>query len=95
LFQPDECARITKNSLHIIHSTGKKLVEDKKAPKNTGLVILRIKIFSVSSVRFPHTSFLDNMLNSLTVKSNVATDPCKRLSDADILDQLSTFLFAG
>jgi cytochrome P450 len=35
------------------------------------------------------------MLNSLTVKSNVATDPCKRLSDADILDQLSTFLFAG
>jgi hypothetical protein len=31
LLQPDECARITKNSLHIIHSTGKKLVEDKKA----------------------------------------------------------------
>jgi cytochrome P450 len=30
-----------------------------------------------------------------TVKSNLSADPSKRLSDADLLDQLSTFLFAG
>jgi cytochrome P450 len=29
------------------------------------------------------------------VQSNLLTDPSKRISDADLLDQLSTFLFAG
>jgi cytochrome P450 len=32
---------------------------------------------------------------TLLIQSNLLTDPSKRISDADLLDQLSTFLFAG
>jgi cytochrome P450 len=55
-----------------------------------------IKISSVYSVSFTAPFSIMHSSPSISiVKSNIATDPSKRLSDADILDQLSTFLFAG
>jgi cytochrome P450 len=40
-------------------------------------------------------SFSDILINSLTVKSNLSNEPSNRLSDTELLDQLSSFLFAG
>ena len=60
------------------------------------------KIYYLSSVRlYPHPScFLPCLLVSFwggTVKSNIAKDlpPSQRISDADILNNINTFMFAG
>lgn len=49
------------------------------------LVSLRVNVFFQSLTRFV----------PLTVKSNLSSDPAKRVSDAELLDQISNFLFAG
>jgi cytochrome P450 len=77
----DEGTKITKNSQRIIRGTGKKLVANKKA------AILAEKSCA-SEIR-------EKDILSLLIKSNLSSDPSKRMSDDELLDQLSTFLFAG
>jgi cytochrome P450 len=78
---PDEAARTTSHCLRVIHQAGKRLVEEKKSD------ILAEKS-SASEIQ-------EKDILSLLIKSNLASDPSKRLTDTEILDQLSTFLFAG
>jgi cytochrome P450 len=50
-------------------------------------------ILSLLSTSSPILS--DRLTNCAAVKSNLSNEPSNRLSDADLLDQLSSFLFAG
>ncbi|KAA1468405.1 cytochrome P450 [Dentipellis sp. KUC8613] len=78
---PDEAATITKESLRTIRAAGDKLIANKKA------AILA----SASSSK----EIRDKDLLSLMIKSNLSENPAQRMSDDVLLDQLSTFLFAG
>ncbi|KAG5646087.1 hypothetical protein DXG03_004510 [Asterophora parasitica] len=77
---PDHGIRVTNESLRIIHKAGKKLVAAKKA--------------SVMAEALTEQNWHKDIL-SLLIKSNLSDDPSKRLSDAELLDQCSTFLLAG
>ncbi|KAH7914476.1 cytochrome P450 [Hygrophoropsis aurantiaca] len=78
---PDESSQVTNESLRVIYNVGKQLVENKKS------AILAEKACA--------KDIKDKDILSLLIKSNLSTDSSNRLSDADLLDQLSTFLFAG
>ncbi|EIW86404.1 cytochrome P450 [Coniophora puteana RWD-64-598 SS2] len=78
---PDEGERITQESLRTIHQAGVRLIQSKKT------AILAEK---ASSQEIKEKDIL-----SLLIKSNLSSDAPSRLSDAELLDQLSTFLFAG
>ncbi|KDQ54909.1 hypothetical protein JAAARDRAFT_60368 [Jaapia argillacea MUCL 33604] len=78
---PDETSRITTASLKTVTAAGKTLIENKKA------LILAEK----ASGQAPK----EKSIISLLINANVSEDPSQRLSDEHLLDQLSTFLFAG
>ncbi|KIJ68616.1 hypothetical protein HYDPIDRAFT_81313 [Hydnomerulius pinastri MD-312] len=78
---PDEGSRILKESQAVIQQAGKELIQSKKT------AILAEKA-SAKDIK-------EKDILSLLIKSNLSTDESKRISDADLLDQLSTFLFAG
>ncbi|EGO02814.1 hypothetical protein SERLA73DRAFT_84668 [Serpula lacrymans var. lacrymans S7.3] len=78
---PDEGSRVTQESLRVIHNAGKQLVHNKK------VVILAEKADA--------KDIKEKDILSLLIKSNLSSDSSKRLSDGELLDQLSTFLFAG
>lgn len=43
-----------------------------------------------------HITFVDSMpLIQTPVKSNMSEDPARRMSDEELMDQISTLLFAG
>ncbi|KAF5377300.1 hypothetical protein D9615_006383 [Tricholomella constricta] len=77
---PDNGTKVTNESLRIIEKAGNKLVAAKKATV------------------MAETSKQENQqrdILSLLIKANLSNDPSKRLSDAELLDQCSTFLLAG
>ncbi|TFY66204.1 hypothetical protein EVG20_g4878 [Dentipellis fragilis] len=78
---PDEAAWITKQSLRTIRAAGDKLIANKKAA-------IMASASSSKEIR-------DKDLLSLLIKSNLSENPAQRMSDDVLLDQLSTFLFAG
>ncbi|KAF8238405.1 cytochrome P450 [Tricholoma matsutake] len=78
---PDESTKTTDESLHVIYKTGKKLIADRRA------AILA----EHSSIR----DIEDKSILNILIKANLSNDPSTRLSDADLVDQCSTFLLAG
>jgi len=80
-FWPDEIARSVLASRQVIFDTGRRLISDKKE-------LLRAEKES------PSTSGEKDLL-TLLMKSNLGNDSAKRLSDSDLLDQISSFFFAG
>ncbi|KIK96519.1 hypothetical protein PAXRUDRAFT_825881 [Paxillus rubicundulus Ve08.2h10] len=78
---PDEGSRILKESQAVIHRAGKELIQSKK----TAILAEKASV----------TGMMEKDILTLLIKSNLLTDPFKRISDADLLAQLSTFLFAG
>ncbi|KAG2368192.1 cytochrome P450 [Suillus spraguei] len=78
---PNEAARITDKSQRVISEAGQRLIQSKKC------AILAEKT-SAHEIK-------EKDILSLLIKSNLSADISGRLSDADLLSQLSTFLFAG
>ncbi|KAG1755051.1 cytochrome P450 [Suillus paluster] len=78
---PNEATRITNESQRVINEAGQQLIQSKKS------AILAEKA-SASEIK-------EKDILSLLIKSNLSADISGRLSDADLLAQLSTFLFAG
>lgn len=78
---PNEATRITNESRRVISEAGQQLIRSKK------LAILAEKA-SASEIK-------EKDILSLLIKSNLSANISGRLSDADLLSQLSTFLFAG
>ncbi|KAL0956015.1 hypothetical protein HGRIS_002190 [Hohenbuehelia grisea] len=78
---PDADIRTRDESLRVIHAAGKTLVANKKA--------------EILAEKSSAQDIEDKDILSLLIKQNLSEDPSKRLSDSDLLDQLSTFLFAG
>lgn len=78
---PNETTRITNESRRVISEAGQQLIQSKK------LAILAEKA-SPSEIK-------EKDIFSLLIKSNISAEISGRLSDADLLSQLSTFLFAG
>ncbi|KAJ3986337.1 cytochrome P450 [Lentinula detonsa] len=79
---PDKIARSVLESRQVIYSTGRKLISEKKS------TILAEKGHSKGSN--------EKDLLSLLIQSNICNnDSAKSLSDPDLLDQISSFFFAG
>jgi cytochrome P450 len=78
---PDEAARTTSRCLRVIRGAGRRLVEEKKS--------------AILAEKSNASEIQEKDILSLLIKSNLASDPSKRLTDAELLDQLSSFLFAG
>ncbi|KAF5338451.1 hypothetical protein D9758_012239 [Tetrapyrgos nigripes] len=78
---PDAVAREIQESRNVIYRAGQVLIANKKA----SVCAEKCDLFSVH----------DKDLLSLLIKSNLSNDPSKRLSDSDLLDQITSFLFAG
>lgn len=96
--QPNEVTRITNESQRVISEAGQQLIQSKKlailAEKASASEIKEKDILSLLSQCSCHT-LLSGSDISPVVKSNLSADISGRLSDADLLSQLSTFLFAG
>jgi cytochrome P450 len=89
----------TKKCLATIHETRTKLFTERKeailSEKQDAQSIEDKDLMSLLS-EYSGSLFIGlDVLPSLVVKSNLSTDPSKRLSDSDLLDQFSAFLFAG
>ncbi|KAF7437281.1 hypothetical protein PC9H_004119 [Pleurotus ostreatus] len=78
---PDDGLRTTKESLRTINEAGKRLVANKKA--------------AILAEKASAQDIDDKDILSLLIKQNLSEESSKRLSDVELLDQLSTFLFAG
>ncbi|KAF7306436.1 Cytochrome P450 [Mycena indigotica] len=77
---PDEADIITQRCLKTIHECGMALIETKRQ--------------AILAEKSDFQSQEKDML-SLLIKSNLAADPSARLSDRELLDQITSFLFAG
>lgn len=76
---PDSVARTVSSGLKTIYKAGQNLVSEKK-----------------EALSYEKQDLCrDKDLLSLLIKSNLSTDPSKSLSDTDLLDQVTSFLFAG
>ncbi|KDR85255.1 hypothetical protein GALMADRAFT_108155 [Galerina marginata CBS 339.88] len=71
--------RTTNQSLKVIASAGKAIIDQRKA--------------AVKNSEINHIE--DKDLLTRLIKSNLSSDPSKRLTDRELLDQCSTFLLAG
>jgi hypothetical protein len=97
--QPDEDEKITQSCLQTIKKIGSRIVAEKKnltmASKARPTDIREKDILSLLSecLLWVVSFALHNQIS--TVKANSSSDPCTRMTDNDLLDQLSTFLFAG
>ncbi|KAF9456799.1 cytochrome P450 [Collybia nuda] len=78
---PDERTKIMDASLRVVDKAGKKLIAQKKA--------------MVISEQDNEKVIQEKDILSLLIKANLSTDPAKRLSDEELLNQCSTFLLAG
>ncbi|KIK70361.1 hypothetical protein GYMLUDRAFT_32362 [Collybiopsis luxurians FD-317 M1] len=78
---PDRIARLVSESRQVIYETGRTLIARKKASL-------------LSEKESPQDSDTKDLLG-LLLQSNLSNDPAKRLSDTDLLDQISSFFFAG
>ncbi|KAH8120630.1 cytochrome P450 [Phellopilus nigrolimitatus] len=78
---PDDGIREVNASLKTIRRKGEELVRSKK----------QAILAEVGSTK----EIWDKDILSLLIKANLSENPAQRLSDSDLLDQLSTFLFAG
>ncbi|KAL1747308.1 cytochrome P450 [Schizophyllum fasciatum] len=76
---PDERRRTLEECQRIVRSAGQKVIDAKKA------AIFEDKMSSEDG----------KDLLSLMIKSNLSNDPSKRMSDADLLDQITAFIFGG
>ncbi|KAJ7102451.1 cytochrome P450 [Mycena belliarum] len=77
---PNEDDKTTQQCLKIIRECGMGLIQSKRE------IIMAEKV----DFRLEEKDIL-----SLLIKSNLSNEPSNRLSDAELLDQLSSFLFAG
>ncbi|KAJ7071331.1 cytochrome P450 [Mycena amicta] len=77
---PDESDRITQRCLKTIRECGMGLIQTKRQA-----IIAEKSDFQSQ----------DKDILSLLIKSNLAADASARLSDTELLDQLTSFLFAG
>ncbi|KAF5392632.1 hypothetical protein D9757_002131 [Collybiopsis confluens] len=78
---PDRIARSVLESRRVIYETGRKLIAQKKA--------------DLLSRKESSKHYEDKDLLGLLIQSNLSNDPTKRLSDTALLDQISSFFFAG
>ncbi|KAI5119934.1 hypothetical protein M0805_000899 [Coniferiporia weirii] len=78
---PDDVIRQVNASLRTIRRRGEELVRAKKQ--------------AVMAEITRSDDIQDKDILSLLIKANLSEKPSQRLSDAELLDQLSTFLFAG
>ncbi|KAJ3894916.1 cytochrome P450 [Lentinula edodes] len=79
---PDKIARSVLESRQVIYATGRRLISEKKS------TILDQKLSSNGPT--------EKDLLSLLIQSNICNDDStKTLSDPDLLDQISSFFFAG
>ncbi|KAL1703386.1 cytochrome P450 [Schizophyllum commune] len=76
---PDERRRTLNECQRIVRSAGQKVIDAKKA--------------AILEDKMPCEDGKD--LLSLMIKSNLSSDPSKRMSDADLLDQITAFIFGG
>ncbi|EJD50603.1 cytochrome P450 [Auricularia subglabra TFB-10046 SS5] len=85
MFLPNEGSRLAADCRSSLHDVGKEIVNDRKAAV----------IAESSSLERPHAGGKDLM--SLLLRANMADDlePTLRLSDAELLAQIPTFLIAG
>ena len=91
--QPDERRRTLNECQRIVRSAGQKVIDAKKAailedkmPCEDGKDLLSL----MSAYQCLIVTILANMS---AVKSNLSSDPSKRMSDADLLDQITAFIF--
>ncbi|KAJ7037480.1 cytochrome P450 [Mycena alexandri] len=77
---PDENDKITQKCLKTIRDCGMGLIQTKRE------IIMAEKLDFCSE---------EKDILSLLIKSNLSNEPSNRLSDPELLDQLSSFLFAG
>ncbi|KAJ7139550.1 cytochrome P450 [Mycena epipterygia] len=77
---PDEDDKTTQQCLKTIRDCGMGLIQSKRE--------------SIMAEKLDFRSEEKDIL-SLLIKSNLSNEPSNRLSDSDLLDQLSSFLFAG
>ncbi|KAJ7480120.1 cytochrome P450 [Mycena galericulata] len=77
---PDEDAKTTQQCLKTIRESGMGLIQSKRE--------------IITAEKRDFCSGEKDIL-SLLIKSNLSSEPSNRLSDAQLLDQLSSFLFAG
>ncbi|KAJ7151604.1 cytochrome P450 [Mycena filopes] len=77
---PDEKDKITQKCLKTIRDCGMGLIQTKRE--------------TVMAEKLDFCSEEKDIL-SLLIKSNLSNEPSNRLSDTELLDQLSSFLFAG
>ncbi|KAJ7456460.1 cytochrome P450 [Mycena latifolia] len=80
MLKPDEDDRTTQQCLKTIRDCGMGLIQTKRE------VIMAEKLDFCSE---------EKDILSLLIKSNLSNEPSARLSDTELLDQLSSFLFAG
>ncbi|KAG5646086.1 hypothetical protein DXG03_004509 [Asterophora parasitica] len=79
---PDDATRVTNASTRIIKKAGAKLVEAKKASV-------------VGEMSKDEYESRQKDILSILIRANLSADPSKRFTDAELLDQCSTFLLAG
>ncbi|KAL5495647.1 hypothetical protein ACEPAI_1110 [Sanghuangporus weigelae] len=78
---PDEGLRRRKAALKIIKTKGEEIIKSKKQA-------------IMAQIATPKDIW-DKDILSLLIKANLSEDPSTRLSDSELLDQISSFLFAG
>ncbi|KAL5534617.1 hypothetical protein ACEPAG_1080 [Sanghuangporus baumii] len=78
---PDEGLRRRKAALKTIKRKGEEIIKSKKQA-------------IMAQITTPK-GIWDKDILSLLIKANLSEDPSTRLSDSELLDQISTFLFAG
>lgn len=77
----DQTDKIVHDSLRTIKRAGAKIVAEKKA--------------AIVAEKANPKEIRDKDILSLLIKANMSSDPSTRMTDSELLDQLSTFLFAG
>jgi len=77
----DQTDKIVHDSLRTIKEAGTKIIAEKKA--------------AIVAEKANPKEIRDKDILTLLIKANMSSDPGTRMTDAELLDQLSTFLFAG
>src|ERR1700722_11082788 len=96
--KPDCNEKTTYDCLRTIKNAGMKIIAEKKAVYNAEKAQVEkirdkdiLSLLSESSIPLQ----LSMLTPPLSVKANLSSAGCACLTDSDLLDQLSTFLFAG
>lgn len=81
IFPTNEATHITNGSRRVISEAGQQLIQSKK--------------FAILAEKASASEIEEKDILNLLIKSKLSAYISRRLSDADLLSQLSTFLFAG